>query len=1154
MPHSSPFAGGNTPSRPTRGGRGARSRGGGGRGRGRHPNSSGGGSSGRDSERNRGNGGKGHYRESRHVSNDEDVMIAFMKYIRQDQDPNAKDILARYGNDTQVFIERAREFIKYKGMMKNDNDDDFVSKMDMAVGVEDEQCQEETIAREEHDTEQVSNNNEQLVHAATVTEETNEDPHRDDTSHLEKMVANLIVEDEYDEEVKYNHPSYSGISMDMGSDNHGTILQQNQSILTQVTQSKWDDQVSHGQTVKSDDLHILHSMPVSDSSQLNIDGKDKELPPVKDTATNNTTAPTKWQPKRLNMRLQEQPGRLLANNIPATITGKPHVVIRPRQELNATWQLPLAYLRERTLELLQKAKEGQSVANNNDGGGNVSGDSHVHHSAPSAPSLENVTIRDALRSLTVGLFRRGCSENGVSAAIIAKEIVPSDKNAKEEFHFEINHQNGIIWGTVPFFAPRTPGNVVLRLYFEDDPTTTLATSQCISVVVSHIDLEQTLRFILSNFKTKRNATNFSSMHFLAAVLEQYSPDPDTRGKVKYQNKSAAQNMDGAGRAAWGGICESRKIVDAGRQDYLQKKLKLDERIEELQHLLNEADANLDDPADQSTIHVDDESHLDDDERKGWREDLKQALKVRASNERIWRDIQSSFASVLKSVIRNPESSSLLKPDIIKKLELEYNLWCPLCERFAPNPFEVEHGDGSFTINYPYPISQKHHKACLESKAKMQEEIIGFIVKTTPITQVSYQEESSVCTQLTKDIEMFYNSEYGSNSSLYYRKKALAREQTQAAVVRCNSFPDGTEVVVFGSSANGFGSPNSDLDMCLQVPEGVTLAGEEGMNAMVKLAETLEEAGMINVDTVRLTARIPVIKFDCVVEIDGSKSTIECDISMQNPLACINTSLLYSYSLISPVVRVLAAVVKRWASRRNINDPSHHTLSSYGYIIMLLHFLTTHKVTSNGRLETVFKNNGSESPLLLNLQWVDQRWLQSPPGTRYLEWHHKPTTPYTTMKHPTESSYVVNTYFLRTNDEAVLTAVRNKINSETSNPLPVGYLLAAFFRYYAFQFDYKKYVVSLNATCHSGLVERELKAEFDGWKSAGQTLSVEDPFEEFYDVAHVLTNFNFQRIRKEFALAYSKIASSMLGGSVNLNGDTLLDIICEEISNDQQLTK
>jgi DNA polymerase sigma len=218
--------------------------------------------------------------------------------------------------------------------------------------------------------------------------------------------------------------------------------------------------------------------------------------------------------------------------------------------------------------------------------------------------------------------------------------------------------------------------------------------------------------------------------------------------------------------------------------------------------------------------------------------------------------------------------------------------------------------------------------------------------------------------------------------------------------------------------------------------------------------------------------------------------------------------------------------------------------------MLLHFLTTHKASDDGRFETIFKSKSPDSPLLPNLQWFDQRWLQSPPGSHYVEWFDKPSTEYTMMKHPTESSYSVNSYFFRTTDEAALAALRNKIDSAQLKTPPVGFLLAAFFRYYAYQFDYKKYVVSLNATSRHGLVEREAKAEFDGWKLFGQSLTVEDPFEEFYDVAHVLKNSNFQRIRKEFALAYSKIASCMSEG-LDKPYETLLDSICEVFGLDEQ---
>ena len=137
-------------------------------------------------------------------------------------------------------------------------------------------------------------------------------------------------------------------------------------------------------------------------------------------------------------------------------------------------------------------------------------------------------------------------------------------------------------------------------------------------------------------------------------------------------------------------------------------------------------------------------------------------------------------------------------------------------------------------------------------------------------------------------------------------------------------------------------------MCLQIPPGAEIMSEDdptGSTLMAKLAETLEENGMKEVDTGRLTARIPVIKFYCLKPLEngeGEDALLECDLSMHNPLAVLNTSLLRTYAEINPVPRVLAGVIKRWAKARDINNPARHTLSSYGYILMLLHFFHMHR--------------------------------------------------------------------------------------------------------------------------------------------------------------------------------------------------------------------
>jgi DNA polymerase sigma len=368
------------------------------------------------------------------------------------------------------------------------------------------------------------------------------------------------------------------------------------------------------------------------------------------------------------------------------------------------------------------------------------------------------------------------------------------------------------------------------------------------------------------------------------------------------------------------------------------------------------------------------------------------------------------------------------------------------------------------------------------------------------------------------------------------------------------------------------SPQSDLDMCLQLPPGASIVhGDDstGAQAMAKLAQILEENGMKEVDTARLTARIPVVKFLCPIPFlengeDGENALMECDLSMHNPLAVLNTSLLRTYAEINPVTRVLASIIKRWAKARDINNPTRHTLSSYGYIIMLLHFLTFHQRSGNGLVSQVDSSDGPppgqpRKPLLPNLQWMDNTWPEDPPGTPYRELKALPKN---IMPHPLEEKSFVNTYYYRVSGPMQLSNLQRLFPGQD---LSLAILLASFFRYYAYEFDYKKHVVSLHSTYSHGPVEREVKAELDGWRNYSAALTIEDPFETFYDVAHVLRGGYYHRIRREFAVAYTKIAdvasgkahstwtNSVTGKTIDLSlmqGMDLVDWICDPVMSDR----
>lgn len=881
-----------------------------------------------------------------------------------------------------------------------------------------------------------------------------------------------------------------------------------------------------------DDAPLPHPPPVDLTPQTEVHGmRSPTAPPTGPISVPETGTSTRREApplKRAWTRFAEQPGRILVNGI----NGEDHSIILlfgPRDELTAYWVLPIEYLMNR--------REGDI--------------------APTKSSLDR-----ALHGLTVGLFRRGCIENGQHASIISKDVCG----------YEYCHDPGSksICGKVPFFSPRTPGNVLFRMYWEGDPIPTLAMGPTLCVRVSERDFESSVRFILSNFKgRKSNPTSLSSLHSLSTVLE-------TQMTRRHESMAA--------RSVWGCVQEARKVVDACYQEYIKtssKMAQLEEKVDELKTQVEGEDSKSQEKSIENIeISMDHPDAVGKSEAElALNEKTRALLGGRASCERKWRDSQLAFAGILKAVLMNPSMCSLLRRDLITRMRVEYELWCPLSEEFA-TPDEKAETWYQCIDELPQSIRTDHFQSYRESRVKMQMRTLGFAVASSTLEDILFPPNKTNPNQRAMDpgAVSVFNSMSGAMGQYYQelfldegqvvRKRELIRQRTEKNVRECGAFPPGTEVLIFGSSANGFGSPKSDLDMCLHLPNGANLVGDggTGSEAMAKLAEQFQKTGMKGVDTARLTARIPIIMYKCPDPLSGGDSEddlLECDLSMHNPLAVLNTSLLRSYAEITPVTRVLAAIIKRWAKARDINSPARHTLSSYGYIVMLLHFLTFHKRSGNGLVSPVAEPDGDPlirsqkksqaTPLLPNLQWLDQAWPNMPKGSPYSELFSLPKN---MMKHPMKES-IVNTHFYNPNtpnDKQVLQS------HFAGQDLSLAILLASFFRYFAYEFDYKRHVVSLHSTAARGVVEREVKAELDGWRNYSAALAIEDPFELDYDIAHVLRGGYYHRIRREFALAYTKIADAATGcpnscvrGDLRaMSGKDLIDWICEPVTTEREL--
>jgi hypothetical protein len=238
------------------------------------------------------------------------------------------------------------------------------------------------------------------------------------------------------------------------------------------------------------------------------------------------------------------------------------------------------------------------------------------------------------------------------------------------------------------------------------------------------------------------------------------------------------------------------------------------------------------------------------------------------------------------------------------------------------------------------------------------------------------------------------------------------------------------------------------------------------------------------------------------------------------------------------VRVLAYFIKHWAKRRGINSPSDGTLSSYGYILMLIYYL-------------------QQRGLVPNLQRIPQGWeqqdafgagfVEAGEGDAYDFSYGDSGSGESLSKKPqslpvrlalSADNLECDTYFYSPKDGGKKLRAFGAQNAEC-----VFDLLLGFFHFYtSSSFDYARHVVSvrtggLQPSQQQGgggggggggsggkkggkqqtsksprpfFITKDEKVRecgktpegYDRWR-AHRRLSIEDPFEVGYDVGHVL---------------------------------------------------
>ncbi|XP_053910078.1 terminal uridylyltransferase 7 isoform X2 [Cuculus canorus] len=263
------------------------------------------------------------------------------------------------------------------------------------------------------------------------------------------------------------------------------------------------------------------------------------------------------------------------------------------------------------------------------------------------------------------------------------------------------------------------------------------------------------------------------------------------------------------------------------------------------------------------------------------------------------------------------------------------------------------------------------------------------------------------------------------------------------------FP-GTRLNLFGSSKNGFGFKQSDLDICMTIDGLETAEGLDCIRIIEDLAKVLKkQSGLRNVLPIT-TAKVPIVKFFHI------RSGLEVDISLYNTLALHNTRLLSSYAAIDPRVKYLCYTMKVFTKICDIGDASRGSLSSYAYTLMVLYFLQQRNPPVIPVLQEIYKE--TKKPEILVDGW--------------------------------------NVYFFNKIEE--LSVVWPEYGKNTES---VGQLWLGLLRFYTEEFDFKEHVICIR--------RKNLLTTFKKqWTS--KYIVIEDPFDLNHNLgaglSRKMTNF------------------------------------------------
>ncbi|XP_048253385.1 poly(A) RNA polymerase gld-2 homolog A-like [Haliotis rufescens] len=267
--------------------------------------------------------------------------------------------------------------------------------------------------------------------------------------------------------------------------------------------------------------------------------------------------------------------------------------------------------------------------------------------------------------------------------------------------------------------------------------------------------------------------------------------------------------------------------------------------------------------------------------------------------------------------------------------------------------------------------------------------------------------------------------------------------------------------IVGSSMNGFGTRNSDMDLCLMLSIHNIDQRKEATEILFLLQKSLRNCFFVKKCQV-IRAAVPILRFW-----DKCRD-FECDLNINNAVGIRNTHLLRYYATMDWRVRPLMLYIKFWARFHDINDARKKTISSYSLGLMLIHYLQV----------------GCNPPVLPCLQTQFPKTFQPDADIREL----------------------------KLNEKLPLT--------ETQNKDSLGDLFLGFLEYYSFKFNFDADAISirLGARVPRGVMIKQTTDNQRQWKC----LCIEEPFDRSNTARSVYDEFTFQRVQRVFRNSFFRL--------------------------------